>query len=238
MNLILLLYAAIIGLTTLVAVQRSSHNLPVFAFLLITCVTSIGAKLMLVCGQTTNVGNIFYAGVTFAMSVKFCLYGRDAAMSTLRVVFIGLVAITAFRQLAIWMPVLPGDETRAAAATYIFKISLPLTTASFIAFYTAQSVNIYLLGRLRHWPGWLRKIGANTVAEAVDSFIFFPIAFGQSWSHQQIAVAMLAGFALKTVLNILDTPVWLWLCRRQAVANSLEALTSEAMRKSASQRGS
>ena len=54
---------------------------------------------------------------------------------------------------------------------------------------------------------WMRTIGSTVVGEAVDSGLFYFIAFYGIWPDAQVAKIALAQYLLKTAWEIVMTPV-------------------------------
>jgi len=54
---------------------------------------------------------------------------------------------------------------------------------------------------------WTRTIGSTLVGEAVDSSLFYVIAFYGIWPDAQIVTIVIAQYVLKTSWEILMTPV-------------------------------
>ena len=54
---------------------------------------------------------------------------------------------------------------------------------------------------------WARTVGSTIVGEAVDSLIFYPLAFLGVWSTELVLRVMLANYALKVGWETVMTPV-------------------------------
>lgn len=54
---------------------------------------------------------------------------------------------------------------------------------------------------------WSRTIGSTLFGQAVDSVIFYPVAFWGIWSEQQVLTVMVTNWALKVLWEALLTPV-------------------------------
>ncbi len=53
---------------------------------------------------------------------------------------------------------------------------------------------------------WSRTIGSTFAGEAVDSLVFYPVAFYGTWSNKQIVSVMIANYFLKVFWEVLATP--------------------------------
>jgi uncharacterized integral membrane protein (TIGR00697 family) len=65
---------------------------------------------------------------------------------------------------------------------------------------------------------WTRTIGSTVFGQAVDSLLFYPIAFFGEWSNDQLLSVMLTNWLLKVLWEVLLTPV------TYAVVNKLKQI--------------
>ncbi|NBX68808.1 MAG: VUT family protein, partial [Proteobacteria bacterium] len=83
--------------------------------------------------------------------------------------------------------------------------------ASFIAFFAGEFTNSYVLAKMKMWTQgkllWTRTIGSTIAGEAVDSLIFYPIAFLGTWQHHLVVKVMVTNYLLKVLWEIVMTPV-------------------------------
>ena len=54
---------------------------------------------------------------------------------------------------------------------------------------------------------WVRTIGSTIAGEAVDSIIFYPIAFLGTWPTEQVVRVLLSNYVLKVLWEVLATPI-------------------------------
>ncbi|MDA4834178.1 VUT family protein, partial [Enterobacter hormaechei] len=68
---------------------------------------------------------------------------------------------------------------------------------------------------------WSRTIGSTVVGQAVDSAIFYPLAFLYVWPTQQVLGVMATNWAMKVAWEVVLTPATYgvvgWLKRREGV---------------------
>ena len=88
-----------------------------------------------------------------------------------------------------------------------------IVAASMIAYFCGEFVNSFVLARMKiltagKWL-WTRTIGSTIVGEAVDSALFYPLAFYGSGiiPDDKLPLVMLAQFVAKVAVEILFTPV-------------------------------
>src|SRR5438034_1025219 len=76
-----------------------------------------------------------------------------------------------------------------------------LVVASLIAYFAGEFCNSYVLAKMKLLTNgrflWTRTIGSTIVGEAVDSLIFYPLAFLGLWSNQLVLRVMVSNYLLK-----------------------------------------
>ncbi len=138
-------------------------------------------------------------------------YGRDR-----RVVWAGFFAL-AFASLmaavVVHLPPGPSDYMKAyqPALEAVFGNAWRIAAASMIAFWCGSFANSYVLAKLKvatagRWL-WTRTIGSTVVGEAVDSGLFYAVAFYGIWETKDIVHVALAQYVLKTGWEVVATPV-------------------------------
>jgi uncharacterized integral membrane protein (TIGR00697 family) len=100
-----------------------------------------------------------------------------------------------------------------AAYELAFGTAWRVAAASMIAYFCGEFVNSYVLAKMKiltrgKWL-WTRTIGSTIFGEAVDSMIFYPLAF---WGagvipNEQLPMIMLAQFIGKVGVEVVFTPV-------------------------------
>jgi uncharacterized integral membrane protein (TIGR00697 family) len=88
-----------------------------------------------------------------------------------------------------------------------------IVAASMFAYSCGEFVNSYVLAKLKiltagRWL-WSRIIGSTIVGEAVDSALFYPLAFYGSGiiPDEKLLLVMLAQFVAKVAVEVVFTPV-------------------------------
>jgi len=83
--------------------------------------------------------------------------------------------------------------------------------ASICAFWAGEFANSFVLAKMkimtrgRHL--WTRTIGSTLVGQAVDSLIFYPLAFYGLWDNHELLIVLATQWALKVGWEALLTPV-------------------------------
>ncbi|MCB9639740.1 MAG: queuosine precursor transporter [Myxococcales bacterium] len=131
-----------------------------------------------------------------------------------RVVWTGFAAL-AFAALMSWVIVaLPPSKDWApnqAAYVYAYGSTPRIVLASVIAFFWGELSNSYVLAKMKIWTEgkhlWARTIGSTMAGEAVDTLIFYPIAFYGVWSNNNLVKVMIANYILKVLWEVFATPI-------------------------------
>jgi uncharacterized integral membrane protein (TIGR00697 family) len=88
-----------------------------------------------------------------------------------------------------------------------------IVIASMLAYFCGEFVNSYVLAKMKIWTSgralWTRTIGSTIFGEAVDSAIFYPLAFYNTGiiPNEALPTVMLAQFLTKTLVEVVFTPV-------------------------------
>lgn len=138
-------------------------------------------------------------------------YGRDR-----RVVWVGFAALAFASFMSVVVLSLPpamDDFNRGYQAHLeaVFGNTPRIVAGSMIAFWCGTFVNSYVLAKMKiategKWL-WTRTIGSTLAGEAVDSGLFYAIAFYGIWPDSQVFHVALAQYALKTGWEVVMTPV-------------------------------
>jgi uncharacterized integral membrane protein (TIGR00697 family) len=110
---------------------------------------------------------------------------------------------------------LPAAKTMSteqqSAVNLIFGQTWRIVLASLLAFWAGEFANSFVLAKMKIWTKgrylWTRTIGSTFAGEAVDSLIFYPIAFLGMWSNEQVISVMIGNYFLKVMWEVVATPV-------------------------------
>jgi uncharacterized integral membrane protein (TIGR00697 family) len=94
-----------------------------------------------------------------------------------------------------------------------FGTTWRIALASMFAYFCGEFANSFVLAKMKiltagKWH-WTRTIGSTIVGEAVDSTLFYPLAFYNSGliPNEQLPAIMLAQFGLKVAVEVAFTPI-------------------------------
>jgi len=102
------------------------------------------------------------------------------------------------------------DANKQAAIEMIFGQTPRIVVASMLAFWLGEFANSFVLAKMKiitagKWL-WSRTIGSTFAGEAVDSLVFYPVAFFGIWSNEQIVSVLIGNYFLKVLWEVLATP--------------------------------
>lgn len=93
----------------------------------------------------------------------------------------------------------------------VFGNTWRIIAASMLAFWAGSFANSYVLAKMKIWTKgrflWMRTIGSTAVGEAIDSSIFYVVAFYMIWPIEQVIAVAIAQYLLKTGWEVVMTPV-------------------------------
>lgn len=152
------------------------------------------------------------------------VYGYKASR---KVVWSGFAALI-FMSLSYWLvQALPAASFWDGQEAYAKILgSVPrITIASMIAYFCGEFANSYVLSRMKVWMEgrqlWARTIGSTIIGEAVDSVVFFSIAFVGVLTSSALLTVIVSSYILKVAYEVIATPftykVVAWLKRKEGV---------------------
>ena len=187
------------------------YDLVMAAFVtVLLCANLIGAaKVAQVGGLTFGAGVLFFPISYVFGDVLTEVYGYARAR---KVVWAGFGAL-AFASFMSWatlaFPPAPGWPHQAAYET-VFGGTPRIVLASLVAYFCGEFCNSYVLAKMKLRTGgrllWSRTIGSTIVGEAVDSAVFYPLAFLGAWESDLVVRVMVSNYLLKVVWEVVMTP--------------------------------
>ncbi len=130
-----------------------------------------------------------------------------------RCVWMGFAALVFMAFMSFVVVKMPAAEGWGGQAAYesVFGSTWRIVLASVLAFWAGEFVNSFVLARMKVWTAgkhlWSRTIGSTFFGQAVDSAIFYPVAFLGTWSKEQVITVMVMNWLLKVLWEAVLTPV-------------------------------
>ena len=187
------------------------YDLVMAAFVtVLLCANVIGAaKVARLWGFTFGAGVLFFPISYIFGDVLTEVYGYARARKVVWAGF-GALAFASFMSWAILaFPPAPGWPHQAAYET-VFGSTPRIVLASLVAYFCGEFCNSYVLAKMKLRTGgrllWTRTIGSTIVGEAVDSAVFYPVAFLGVWSNELVLQVMLSNYTIKVLWEVVMTP--------------------------------
>jgi hypothetical protein len=140
------------------------------------------------------------------------VYGYSRARRVIWAGFAGLGFASFMSAVVVALPPAPFWKHQAAYEV-AFGSTWRIVAASMIAYFCGEFVNSYVLAKMKirtagKWL-WTRTIGSTIAGEAVDSALFYPLAFYGSGiiPNDKLPLVMLAQFIAKVGVEVAFTPV-------------------------------
>jgi uncharacterized integral membrane protein (TIGR00697 family) len=175
------------------------------------CANLIGAsKVATLFGFTFGAGVLFFPISYIFGDVLTEVYGYARSR---RVVWAGFAALLFASLMSLVILAFPPASTwpHQEAFETVFGNTWRIALASMIAYLCGEFCNSYVLAKMKIWTEgrqlWVRTIGSTIVGEAVDSAIFYPLAFVGVWPAEQVIAVMLSNYALKVAWEAVNTPI-------------------------------
>jgi len=182
------------------------------------------AKLATLGGFTFGAGIMFFPISYVLGDVLTEVYGYANARRCVWAGFAVLLFMAFMSWVVVALPPAAGWDGQAAYES-VFGSTWRIVAASVIAFWAGEFVNSFVLAKMKILTKgkhlWSRTIGSTVFGQAVDSAIFYPIAFLGIWSTEQVLTVMVVNWGLKVLWEVLLTPVTYavvgWLKAREGV---------------------
>jgi uncharacterized integral membrane protein (TIGR00697 family) len=175
------------------------------------CANLIGAaKVAQVGGVTFGAGVLFFPISYVFGDVLTEVYGYARARKVVWAGFGALIFASFMTWAVLAFPPAPGWPHQAAFQT-VFGSTTRIVLASLIAYFCGEFCNSYVLAKMKLLTRgrflWMRTIGSTIAGEAVDSLIFYPLAFLGVWSSDLVAKVLVSNYLLKVGWEAVMTPV-------------------------------
>ncbi|MCR2833100.1 queuosine precursor transporter [Parerythrobacter lacustris] len=159
---------------------------------------------------------IFGAGILF-FPVSYVIgdiltevYGYQRARRCIWVGFGAMIFMAFMSFVVVALPPADGWEGQAAYESVFGQVPR-IVLASILAFWAGEFVNAFVLAKMKIWTAgralWSRTIGSTVFGQAVDSAIFYPVAFLGVWETEAVIAVMVGNWALKVLWEVVLTPV-------------------------------
>ena len=140
------------------------------------------------------------------------VYGYSRARKVIWAGFGGLAFASFMATVVVALPPAPFWKHQGAYEI-AFGNTWRIVAASMFAYFCGEFVNSYVLAKMKIWTAgrwlWTRTIGSTIAGEAVDSALFYPLAFYGAGiiPDEKLPLVMTAQFVAKVAVEVVLTPV-------------------------------
>ena len=178
---------------------------------ILLCSNVIGAaKVATVGGFTFGAGVLFFPISYIFNDVLTEVYGYARARKVVWAGFGAIIFASFMSWVIVTLPPADGWNDQRAYVT-VFGQTPRIVFASLTAFFVGELSNSYVLAKMKIRTNgrylWARTIGSTIVGEAVDSLVFYPVAFLGVWSNNLVLQVMVSNYIIKVLWEALVTPV-------------------------------
>ena len=197
--------------------QRSYryYELVMAAFVtVLICSNLIGpAKIVQVDGFPAFGAGLLFFPISYVFGdVLTEVYGYARARRVIWAGFGGLLFASVMATVVVALPPAPFWKNQEAYEI-AFGTTWRIAAASMFAYFCGEFANSFVLAKMKIMTAgkwlWTRTIGSTIVGEAVDSALFYPLAFYNSgiMPNEILPAIMLAQFVGKVGVEVVFTPV-------------------------------
>ncbi len=166
--------------------------------------------LPLIGAFTFGAGILFFPVSYVIGDVLTEVYGYANARRCIWAGFSALVFMAFMSWVVVAMPPAAGWDGQAAYESVFGQVPR-IVIASMLAFWAGEFVNSFVLAKMKVWTQgkhlWSRTIGSTIFGQAVDSAIFYPVAFLGVWETEAVVAVMFTNWGLKVLWEAVLTPV-------------------------------
>jgi uncharacterized integral membrane protein (TIGR00697 family) len=175
------------------------------------CANLIGAAKVARIGPVTFGAGVLFFPISYVFGdVLTEVYGYARARKVVWAGFGAMIFASFMSWAVLAFPPAPGWPHQAAYET-VFGSTPRIVLASLVAYFAGEFCNSYVLAKMKLLTSgrllWTRTIGSTIVGEAVDSLIFYPLAFLGVWSREQVVQVLISNYLLKVGWEAVMTPV-------------------------------
>ncbi len=178
---------------------------------LLLCSNLIGASKVCSLFGINFGGTLIFFPITYLFGdILTEVYGYQRSRKVVWAGFIALGFASAFSWLIILLPPAPTWD-RQRELTLIFGQTPRLVIASLFAYFVGEFANSFVMAKLKIFTDgkwlWTRIVGSTVIGEAIDSVLFYPVAFYGLWPDRLLIQVLTASYLFKVTWEIAMTPL-------------------------------
>lgn len=178
------------------------------AFQLISDITA--AKIILIFGFGVSVTVLYFPFTYIISDIITEVYGYAKSRQILWFTLLASVIAGIFYQLVIMIPSAPFFLHNDAYET-VFSIVPRVLIGGWLAVFCGEISNNYILAKLKIFTNgkllWFRTISSTIIGQFINTVVFYIIALWDIIPMNMLIEGILAGWVIKTCIEILLTPL-------------------------------
>jgi hypothetical protein len=177
-------------------------------------ISDVSAGKIVQLGIFTVSAATLYFPITYIFSdILTEVYGYAKARSVVWQALLASVIAGLIYQLVVWLPPSVGFDANDAYTRVLGSVPRILM-GGWIAVWVGGILNDYVLAKMKVWTKgkhlWLRTITSTIVGEGANTVLFYTIALYSVLPNNLLVSSIISGWFLKTVVEIVFTPVTYW----------------------------
>lgn len=188
------------------------YDLILGAFVMtLLCSNLIGASKIAMIGEFKFGAGILFFPLSYVFGdILTEVYGYERSRRVVWSGFTALLFASVMSAVVVALPPAEGYHGQEALAA-VFGQAPRIALACLVAYFAGEFTNSYVLAKMKIWTSgrflWARTIGSTVAGEAVDSILFYPIAFLGVLDTTLVFKIMVTNYGLKVLWEVLLTPV-------------------------------
>lgn len=167
-------------------------------------------KIILFCGYGVSVASVFFPITYIISDVLTEVYGYAIARKVLWYTLLSSITAGIAYTIVVAIPAAPFFENEEAYSS-VFGIVPRVLIGGWLAVFAGDISNNYILAKLKILTRgkylWVRTISSTIVGQGVNTVFFYVIALSGVLPSHQLLQGILAGWIMKTMIEIIMTPV-------------------------------
>lgn len=189
------------------------YDLIMAAFVtVLLCSNIIGVQKVCQIGPFTFGAGILFFPLSYVFGdILTEVYGYARSRRVIWAGFGALIFAAFMSFIIVEIPPAP-DWTMQGEYEKIFGSTPRIVFASLTAFWAGEFANSFVLAKMKLFTNgrmlWTRTIGSTIAGEAVDSLVFYPLAFlnAEGWTAALMLKVMASNYLMKVLWEIIVTP--------------------------------
>ena len=201
----------------------SQRTYKYLSYITTICITFQVANLVIV-GKIIGLGPIAVPGSVFFFPIIYVfadvvteVYGYAQSRKLMWQIFFAMVIGSILYATTAYLPAAHGFLHNEAFKR-VFAFAPRVTVCSILGTWIGAILNDYILAKMKIWSKgkhlWMRTISSTIVGEGASTIIFYTLAFAGILSPALLIKAIIWGWLIKTLVEVVMTPITYYVVRK------------------------